>query len=162
MSDETDSGVVKLGIFFANYLEGVPNSKIFALSEAIYGSLSSEYQKIFDDESIVLKPFEKDQIKELHKALSEKDYNRVRDMIKEQVSEESLVMADEVDEVSEDILSDMKQDPEHDFASAEKVIVKRSDGRMTFGFVYLMIDDKILVSLPEGLKSVKKEDIWHF
>jgi len=162
MNDEPDSGVVKLGLFFSEYLEGIPNSKIFALSEAIYGALSSEYKQIFDAESTVLKPLKKEQIKDLHKALSKQDFNRVRDMVKDQVSKGEVKAAEGTSEVPEDVLITMKQDPDHDFAADEKVAVKRTDGRITFGFVYLIIDDKILISLPEGLKPTMREDIWHF
>ena len=101
-------------------------------------------------------------LQELHKALSAKDYNQVRDMVKDQVSQGESKIEGTIDEVPEEVLITMKQDSDHDFYSEEKVAVKRSDGRVTFGFVYLLIDDNILINLPEGMKSVKKEDIWHF
>jgi len=162
MSYETDSGVVKMGIFFSDYLEGVPNSKIFTLSQAIYDSLNREIKKILDSEEAVISKLDKAQVKALHEALAEKDYNSVRQLIKENLVQGESELEESAGEVPEDVFKTMRQDPSYDFASNEKVAVKRSDGVITFGFVYLMIDDRIVVNLPEGLKSSKREDIWHF
>jgi len=151
-----------MGIFFSEYLEGVPNSKIFTLSQAIYDSLSTDLKEVLDEEETALKPLDKEQVKELHESLASKNYNQVRELVKGRITKDQGGFQESLGDVPKDVFITMHQDPDHDYASDERVAVRRSDGRITFGFVFLMIDDRIVVNLPEGIKSSKKEDIWHF
>jgi len=163
MNDEPETGVVKMGLFFSEYLEGVPNSKIFALSQGIYDSMSADFKELLDHEATTLSELDKDHVKKLHESLVKKDYNQVREIVKESVVQGKGAQPETSDEVPKNVFVTMHQDPDHDFASNEKVAVKRSDGRITYGYVYLIVENKIVVVVSDGyLKSVNRDVIWHF
>ncbi len=168
-TDEGQSGVVKIGMFLSEYLEGVPNSKIFTLSQALYDSMSSEFKEVLDDESTSIQELDKDGVQQLHQSLAKKDYTQVREIIKGSVSfvgGESAPPPQDEGEVLEDILKTMKKDPDHEFLSGETVAVKRSDGRITYATIFMLIGDRAVLVIKEGNDYLKKgqklSDLWHF
>lgn len=162
---EIQSGIVKMGMFLSKYLEGVPNSKIFKLSKAIYESLSSDFKDILDDQKSVIRELDPQGVQELHQALTKKDYARVREIVKNSLDFEASP-SPETREVPEEVFSTMKQDANHQYFAGEKVALKRPDGRILFGEIFLVITDRAFVSFVDGtdfmVLSQKLSDLWHF
>lgn len=162
MDEDVESGVVKMGVFLSEYLEGVPNSKIFKLCRAIYESMTSESQATLDHPGTTLTPFGDAQKKELFDALSKKNYNKVRDLVKDQIKEGEASKETPQEEINEGFLRTMKQDDDHDFAFEEKVVVRRSDGSLSWGQVFFAIDERFVVTVSGGTKIVGRDMLWHF
>ncbi len=167
-AENQESGIVKIGMYLSDYISGVSNSKIYQLSRILHKHMSREVKERLEMPEAGFASFTEKQLHQFQEYLGDKNFKAVADLLVQKLQappkqrSASQFSFDLGSEVPEDVLKTLNQDEDHQFLINDPVVVRRDDGRVVVGIVYLRIEGKIIVHMGDAIKSLSPKDIWYF